>query len=67
MRIPSLPLDLLDLVERVVVGLHPGVVGLLEAHDDGVEHRARLVDGDDLAGVVEPVALGAEDLDLEER
>ena len=56
--------NLLDLVERVVVGLHAGVVGLLEADDDGVQHGARLVDGDDLAGVVEPVALGAEDLDL---
>jgi hypothetical protein len=60
----SLPSNLLDLVERVVVRLHAGVVGLLEAHDNRVQHGPRLVDGDDLAGVVEPVALGAEDLDL---
>ena len=59
--------NLLDLVERVVVGLHAGVVGLLEADDDRVKHGSGLVDGDDLAGVVEPVALGAEDLDLLEK
>lgn len=57
-------LNLLDLVERVVVGLHARVVGLFEADDNGVEHGAGLVDRDDLARVVEPVALGAEDLDL---
>ena len=50
----------LNLVERVVVGGDAGVVHL-ETHDDGVAHTG-LVDGDDLAVVVEPVRLGAEDL-----
>ena len=55
--------SVLHLVEGVVVGGDAGVVHLLEAHDDGVAH-AGLVDGDDLAVVVEPVRLGAEDLHL---
>lgn len=64
---PSFLSNLLDLVERVVVGLHAGIVGLLEADDDGVQHGAGLVNGNDLAGVVEPVALGAENLNLLEE
>ena len=53
----------LDLIERVVVGRHTRVVDLFETNDDRVAH-AGLVDGDDLAVVVEPVRLRAQNLNL---
>jgi len=56
----------LDLIERVVVGGHTRVVDLFKTNDDRVAH-AGLVDGDNLAVIVEPVRLRAQNLNLYRR
>ena len=53
----------LNLIERVVVGGNTRIVNLFETNDDRVSH-AGLVDGDDLAVIVEPVRLRAQNLNL---
>ena len=53
----------LNLIERVVVGGNTRIVNLFETNDDRVSH-AGLVDGDDLAIIVEPVRLRAQNLNL---
>ena len=56
-------LHLLNLVQGVVVCGHTSVVDLLEADNNRVAD-AGLVDGHNLAGVLEPVGLGPQDLHL---
>ena len=53
----------LNLIERVVVGGNTRIVNLFETNDNRVSH-AGLVDGDDLAVIVEPVRLRAQNLNL---
>ena len=53
----------LDLIERVVVRGNTRVVDLFETNDNRVPH-AGLIDGDDLAVVVEPVRFRAQNLNL---
>ena len=53
----------LDFVERVVVGGDARVVDLFETNDNRVAHTG-LIHRDDLAVVVEPVGLRAENLNL---
>ena len=55
--------SVLNLIERVVVGGNTRIVNLFETNDDRVSH-AGLVDGDDLAVIVEPVRLRAQNLNL---
>lgn len=56
-------LELFNFVQGVVVCADTGIVDLFKANDDGVADAA-LVNGDDLAGLTEPVRFGAEDADL---
>jgi len=56
--------DLLDLPEGEAVGVHIGVVDAVELHRHRVLHLRLLVHVDDSALGLEPVGLGAQDLDV---